>query len=78
MSGVAKADEVYVRVSKSNKRGNFVSTTDYITMDGDSINTGSIKKEGKDYNLSETELLEKLIAEGVTTAEATEEIERSK
>ncbi len=79
MSGVAAADEVYVRVTNTNKKGNFVSTTDYITMEGDEISTGSIKKEGKDYsNLSYTELLEKLIAEGVATAEATEEAEITK
>ena len=78
MIGAAKADEVYFRVGVNNRKGNFTATTDFIVMDDDTINTGSIKKEGKEYNVSDAELLEKLIAEGVTTAEATEEIERTK
>lgn len=70
-AGTTKADDVYVRISSTNRKGKFTSTTDFITVEGDTINTGSIQKEGHDYNLSYIELVEKLVAEGVKTAEAT-------
>jgi len=64
---VKDVEDLYVRVTNTNKRGNFVSTIDYVTTlaTGD-LTTGQIVKEGTKYNVSEADLFDLVMNEEKT------------
>ena len=57
----------FVKITKTNKKGNFVSTVDYIAMNQDAINLGTIVKEGKQYNVSYAELIDMMVQDAANT-----------
>ena len=66
-ASIDAADDVFVKITKTNKKGNFVSTVDYIAMNQDAINLGTIVKEGKQYNVSYAELIDMMVQDAANT-----------
>lgn len=62
-------EDLYVRVSNTNRKGNFVSTMDYIAdLSSGDISIGTIINKGAQYNVSNEKLLD-MIVSGEKTAE---------
>ncbi len=72
--GVNDIEDLYVRVTNTNKKGNFVSTIDYVTnLSTGDLTAGQIVNEGTKYKVSQAELFD-LVVNGEKTAET--ELER--
>lgn len=65
-------DELYVRVTSSNRKGNFTSTIDYVaSLATGEISLGTIANEGQKYNVSYSELFDVVMNLNEVSAEKT-------
>ena len=63
-------EDLYVRISESNKKGKYSATIDYVAaLASNELSLGSMKKEGNEFKGSYTELLEKAMGLNEVTKE---------
>ena len=64
-------EDLYVRISESNKKGKYSATIDYVAaLASNELSLGSMKKEGSEFKGTYTELLEKAMGLNEVTKEA--------
>lgn len=51
LAGVEDSDNIFIHILETNRKGNYVATITYLIVDNNEIISGSVVREGSDYNL---------------------------